>query len=143
VLGPHRVVLAGFVPVLFGGAGEGLFAPETAFSRLRVRAAFARAVVEARDAPGPELGAALGRLLYLLHLAVLLWWLLDRSPGQRATAGLVALLRRALPLAAQALRLPPVRSMVAAADRLVREALFDDTGPAQSVAPSTGREGEP
>src|SRR5690242_17763791 len=27
VLGPHRSLLAGFVPVLFGGADEGLFAP--------------------------------------------------------------------------------------------------------------------
>jgi AcrR family transcriptional regulator len=129
VLGPHRSVLAGFVPVLFGDADEGLFAPGTAFSRLRVQAVFERAVLEARDAPSPQLGASLGRLLYLLHLAVLLWWLLDRSPGQRATAGLVVLLRRALPLGALALRLPPVRSMVTTADRLVRDALFDDASP--------------
>src|SRR5262245_40120812 len=72
VLGPHRSVLARFVPVLFGGADEGLFAPGTAFSRVRVQAVFERAVQEARDAPSPELGSALGRLLYLLHLAVLL-----------------------------------------------------------------------
>jgi hypothetical protein len=126
VLAPHRTVLAGFVPVLFGGAEEGLFAPETAFSRRRVHGAFERAVLEARDAPRGELGPALGRLLYLLHLAVLLWWLLDRSPGQRATTGLVALLRRALPMGALTLRLPPVRAMVITADRLVRDALFDD-----------------
>jgi AcrR family transcriptional regulator len=126
VLDPHRSVLAGVVPVLVGGADQGLFAAETAFSRVRVQGVFERAVLEARDAPGTELGAAMGRLLYLLHLAVLLWWLLDRSPGQRATAGLVALLRRALPLGALALRLPPVRAIVAAADRLVRDALFDD-----------------
>ena len=135
VLGPHRSVLAGFVPVLFGGADEGLFAPATAFSRRRVQAVFEQAVLAARDAPGQPLGAALGRLLYLLHLAVLLWWLLDRSPGQRATAGLVALLRRALPLGALALRLPPVRALVTTADRLVRDALFDD--------PSTSEEGAP
>jgi AcrR family transcriptional regulator len=126
VLGPHRPVLAGFVPVLFGGADEGVFAVGTAFSRVRVQAVFERVVLEARDAPDPRLGTAVGRLLYLLHLAVLLWWLLDRSPDQRATAGLVGLLRRALPLGAVALRLPPVRSMVGTADRLVRDALFDD-----------------
>jgi AcrR family transcriptional regulator len=126
VLGPHRSVLAGFVPVLFGGADEGLFAPGTAFSRRRVQAVFEQAVAGATDAPRPALAAPLGRLLYLLHLAVLLWWLLDRSPDQRATGGLVALLRRALPVGAVALRLPPVRSLVVAADRLVRDALFDD-----------------
>src|SRR5438874_4019029 len=69
VLGPHRSVLAGFVPVLFGGADEGLFAAETAFSRVRVQTVFERAVLEARDAPGRGLGVAMGRLLYLLHLA--------------------------------------------------------------------------
>ena len=37
-----------------------------------------------------DLAAALGRLLYLVHLAVLLWWLLDKSPRQRATTGLAA-----------------------------------------------------
>src|SRR4051794_38498978 len=76
VLGPHRSVLAGFVPVLFGGADEGLFAPATAFSRRRVQGVFERAVLAARDAPSPPLAAAMGRLLYLLQLAVLLWWLL-------------------------------------------------------------------
>jgi AcrR family transcriptional regulator len=125
VLGPHRATLAGFLPVLFSGGDDGLFAPGTAFSRARVQAVFGLAVAEARDAPRGELAPALGRLLYLLHLAVLLWWLLDRSPGQRATGRLVALLGRALPLAALALRLPPVRSLVRAADGLVREALFD------------------
>jgi AcrR family transcriptional regulator len=137
VLGPHRAVLAGFVPVLFGGADEGLFAAGTAFSRLRVQAVFVRVVLEARDAPNAELAAALGRLLYLLHLAVLLWWLLDRSPGQRATTGLVALLRRALPLGALALRLPPVRSLAATADRLVRDALLDDAGQGAAAAEPT------
>ena len=34
--------------------------------------------------PKPPLATAIGRLLYLVHLAVLLWWLLDRSPKQRA-----------------------------------------------------------
>ena len=47
---------------------------------------------EAADAPKRPLAEALGRLLYLVHLAVLLWWLLDKSPRQRATTGLVALL---------------------------------------------------
>jgi AcrR family transcriptional regulator len=98
VLGPHRGTIAALVPILVGDADEGLFAPRTAFSRMRVQAAFITAVVGATDAPRGELGPALGRLLYLVHLAVLLWWLLDKSPGQKATI---------------------------AADRLVAEALFD------------------
>jgi AcrR family transcriptional regulator len=130
VLGPQRSTLAALVPVLVGDADEGLFAPRTAFSRLRVQAVFVQAVVGATDAPRGELGPVLGRLLYLLHLAVLLWWLLDRSPGQRATAALLGLLERALRLAAPALRVPGVPGLLTSADALVREALFGETRPA-------------
>ena len=63
-------------------------------------------------------------MLYLVHLAVLLWWLLDRSARQRATGTLVSLARQMLPSAALTLRLPPVRRFVVAVDELIREALF-------------------
>ena len=126
VLRPHRRTLSALVAVLVGDPEEGLFAPRTRFSRARVQAVFHEAVAGANDAPRGELAGALGRLLYLVHLAVLLWWLLDKSPGQRATTGLVALLRRAVPSAALALRLSPVRSIVRGGDALFREALFDD-----------------
>jgi hypothetical protein len=126
VLGPHRVSLQALVPVIVGGGGEGegIFAPATAFSRVRVSTAFQRAVAGATDAPERALGEALGRLLYLLHLAVILWWLLDRSTGQSATAALTKLLRRLSPPAALALRVPAVRGFVRAADALVVEAFL-------------------
>src|SRR6185369_129349 len=92
--------------------------------RQRVQRAFEDAVVGSTDAPKPPLAEALGRLLYLVHLAVLLWWLLDKSPKQRATAALVPLTRQLLPAAALALRVPTVRKFVIAVDELVREALF-------------------
>lgn len=126
VLRPHRGTLAALVPVLVGDENEGLFAPATAFSRLRVQAVFVEAAVDAGDAPRGALAPALGRLLYLLHLAVLLWWLLDRSPDQRATRALLALLRRALRLAAPALHFPGVPGLVTTLDALVREALFGE-----------------
>ena len=92
--------------------------------------------------PGPVTGAlvtppaaesiapAVGRLLYLVHLAVLLWWLLDKSVKQRATTALVALIQQILPSIALTLRLPPVRRFVLSADELVREGLFTDPAPA-------------
>jgi len=79
VLSPHRSTLAALVPVLIGDANEGLFTPATAFSRQRVHKVFHDAVVGATDAPRPEVAAALGRLLYLVHLAIILWWLLARQ----------------------------------------------------------------
>jgi AcrR family transcriptional regulator len=124
VLEPHQVALRALTPVLVGDPEEGIFSASTAFSRLRVQRVFEEAVTEATDAPRQPLAAALGRLLYLVHLAVLLWWLLDKSSDQRATAALVALTKQLLPSAALTLRVPPVRRFVIAVDELVREALF-------------------
>ena len=126
VLGPHRVTLRALAPIMVGDVEEGLFARRTAFSRLRVQAVFEAAVVNATDAPARSLSMAVARLLYLLHLAVILWWLLDKSPSQRATQALVSLLRQVLPAAALTFRLPLVRGFVNSADRLFQEALLDE-----------------
>jgi len=126
VLGPHRVTLRGLIPVLVGDPEEGLFGEHAAFSRLRVQGVFERAVSEASDAPPRPLAGAIGRLLYLVHLAVLMWWLLDKSARQRATGALVDLLAGILTPAALTLRLPLVRRFVVAVDALVREALFGE-----------------
>jgi len=124
VQGPARPVLRALLPVLLSVSDDGLFSERTAFSRLRVQGVFVESVVAARDAPPGDVAAALGRLLYLGHLGIVLWWLLDRSPGQRATRGLVALVGSILPPLAAALRLRRVRHWVLAADALLGEALL-------------------
>ena len=124
VLEPHQPALRALTPILVGNPAEGIFSATTAFSRLRVQKVFEDAVTGADDAPKQPLAAALGRLLYLIHLAVLLWWLLDKSPNQRATSSLVSLTRQLLPSASLALRVPPVRRFVLSVDELIREALF-------------------
>jgi AcrR family transcriptional regulator len=126
-LRPHRSTLAALVPLLVADPGEGLFAPATSFSRERVQAVFAAAVSGATDAPTKKLTEPIGRLLYLIHLGVLLWWLLDKSREQRATKSLVESLDRALPVARFILRLGPARTFILAADRAFREALLEDT----------------
>jgi AcrR family transcriptional regulator len=126
VLRPHRTTLSALIPVLVSNASDGLFSSTTAFSRERVQRTFQDAVVGATDAPKPELAAALGRLLYLVHLAILLWWLLDKSPGQRATRALVRLIAQALPAASLTLRLPKVGAFILAGDRLFQEALVGE-----------------
>jgi len=131
VLRPHRSTLAALVPVLIVDANEGLFTPATAFSRQRVHKVLHDAVVGATDAPRPEVAAALGRLLYLVHLAIILW-LLDKSPQQWATTSLMTLATRALPACALTLRLPRACAFVVAGDKLFREALFDDAEPHRS-----------
>ena len=124
VLQPHRITLRALIPVLIGDPDDGVFAESTAFSRVRVQQVFENAVGGATDAPTASSAAALGRLLYLVHLAVLLWWLLDKTPRQRATDALVGLTRQLLPSAALTLRLPPIRRFVTSIDELIRTALF-------------------
>jgi len=126
VLAPHRTALKGLIPVLVGDPDEGVFSATMAFSRERVQGVFEHAVSEATDSPGAPLAAALGRLLYLVHLAVLLWWLLDRSAHQRATSALVGLARQILPSAALTLRLSPVRRLLLSGDALFREAMLGE-----------------
>jgi AcrR family transcriptional regulator len=124
VLEPHRVVLRALIPVLVCDPDDGVFAEQTSFARARVQSVFEKAVLEATDAPKQPLAQALGRMLYLVHLAVLLWWLLDRSTRQRATSMLIATTEQLLPSAALTLRVPPVRRFVLSIDELIREALL-------------------
>lgn len=124
VLKPHRGTLVALVPVLVGGHDEGLFAPATAFSRERVQSAFVAAAAGATDAPRGADAGALGRALDLVHLSVLLFWLLDRTPGQRATVGVVSVIRRVLPSFAVAFRSRVVRGFVRDGEALARQAFY-------------------
>jgi len=124
-LRPHRNTLSALVPVLLGDVNEGLFAPATAFSRERVLKVFHEAVSLATDAPPAQAAGPLSHLLYLAHLAIILWWLLDKSPRQKVTDALMALLKQLLPAAALTLRLRRARAFIAAGDTLFREALLD------------------
>ena len=58
---------------MVGDPEEGVFTKSAAFSRVRVQRVFEEAVVGSMDAPTRTLAEAIGRLLYLVHLAVLLW----------------------------------------------------------------------
>jgi AcrR family transcriptional regulator len=124
VLQPHRTTLRALIPILVGDPDDGVFAASTVFSRVRVQQVFEDAITRSADAPRPPLADALGRLLYLVHLAVLLWWLLDKTPKQRATQALLGLTEQLLPSAALALRLAPVQRFVLEMDELIREGLF-------------------
>lgn len=128
VLGPQRKALEALIPVVVSNGEEGLFAPGTAYSRGRVQPVFLQAVLQASDAPKPVDAWALGRLLYLSHLGIILLWLLDKSPRQRATGAFITLLESALPLAAVALKLKSVRTVMRNADAIFRDVLFGEPG---------------
>ena len=119
VLGPHRTLLQSLMGVLVSSGEGGLFSNATREARLRVMGAFERAVSVAPDAPGTGLQMPFARLCYLGHLAVILFWLLDRSPDQGATQRLVAGIGRNLGRTRWLLRLPGAARVLGALDDVV------------------------
>lgn len=89
----------------------------TADVRQRVSAMFLAVVRGASDAPREPVARDLATALYGAHLALILFWLYDRTPNQRATDELIALVCDALGIVRRLLRLPPLARMLA---RLVR-----------------------
>jgi hypothetical protein len=90
------------------------FSEATGHIRDRDQTYFARAIAESREVRVPEeLAAHLPRLLWLYQMGLILYWIYDRSPGQRQTRMLgeksLALLVGLLKLARFAL-LKPLRA---------------------------------
>ncbi|MEZ4322692.1 MAG: hypothetical protein R3F61_34815 [Myxococcota bacterium] len=121
-LEPHRDTLAAVLPVLLADREAGLLSHAAIGPRDRVRERFVAAVA-ASDHP-PSDAEALGRLLYLLQLGVLMWWVLDRSEGQHATHELVDLLGEWGGTMSMALWLPGAAGVIRKLDDIATRALF-------------------
>jgi AcrR family transcriptional regulator len=118
LLTPHRAALA----ALFGAALDrdsalAVLGGATAGVRATVERAFVLAVAGATDAPGGARNLMLARVLYGLHLILVLAWLQDRSPDARATRDLLLLVRDAVALAVPLLDTTPA---VETLERLAR-----------------------
>ena len=109
VLGPHRQALIALVPSLVSAGEQGILSEQTAWSREIVEGAFVDAVARSEDVSDLEFAQTLGRVLYFAHLAVILFWLLDKSSGQRATGRLLEGLSNASSLISLGLVVPTVR----------------------------------
>jgi AcrR family transcriptional regulator len=111
VLKPHRDVLA---TLMGSSATQRSLSPPMARTAPAVEAVFFRAIAESK--PPPRDARAVGEILYLAHLGVLLFWILDRSVDQRATSALRDWVGNTLPMLALALRIPgamrPIRSLL-------------------------------
>ena len=103
---------------LFGAAltphsGVAVLGPRTADVRERVGRVFELVVSGATDAPRARHARDLARVLYVAHLGLLLFWLHDHTPDERATEDLLAFARDTLGLARPLLALPPVSRALA------------------------------
>lgn len=111
VLGPHRSTLRMITGFLLNDTKE-LYPPENPHSQLHVQSVFHEAVLYARSAPDEAQAAQLGRQLYVIHLAVVFFWLVDRSPDQQATMRLLDQMERWMPILAIAAATPVFRELV-------------------------------
>lgn len=94
---PHReAVSALFGATMHPGGQEGLYDAAAEHSRQQMHAAFLTLVREASDAPREGQVEPLATLLYNFHFLLILFWLYDRSPAQRATADLLDFVREML-----------------------------------------------
>jgi AcrR family transcriptional regulator len=85
------------------------FGEETREIRERDIAVFERAVSGSRQRIAPDLDATLPRLLWLYQMALILYWIYDRSPNQRNTAELVEKSLRVVVLLVRLSGLPLMR----------------------------------
>jgi AcrR family transcriptional regulator len=74
--------------------------------RLRMQSAFSRLVRESDDAPDAATADAIGKFLYIVHLALLYFRVNDRTPGGRATRELLTWAETALSYLPTIYRLP-------------------------------------
>lgn len=89
-LRPHRQTLRALLGVLLGVGEDSLFGTNTTTARQAVLSVFHRAIDQASTEVRAPQDTAL--LAYFLHMAVLLFWLLDKSPEQEASTTLQGLI---------------------------------------------------
>jgi pyoverdine/dityrosine biosynthesis protein Dit1 len=84
LVGPYRAAFAGlFAKMLDPRTNIGVLSKQTELVRLRARAAFAKVVNGAEDAP--KAATQLIQGLYAAHLALLLIWSQDQTPDSKST----------------------------------------------------------
>lgn len=155
VLRPHREALRGMISSLVVPPGHALFIPGDQPSHERVRSKFVN-VVTGSTAPPPN-AERLGRALYLAHLGLVLGFLLDRSPNQKATFEALDLFELWAPFAGPWLDFGAVAGMTDSVSRLLERAVLGTTseearhderskasekvrlGPRPTPSPSRGR----
>ena len=132
LVAPHREALAAILGRSLDPRDElGVLDERTEIVRCRVLAVFAEAVSGAVDRPSGGV-AAMARLLHGAHLAILLLWVRDRTPGARTTREAVDHVCRLLSAGAPLLRLASVRGLVGGLDRMLAPLLDPRPDPARN-----------
>lgn len=137
LMAPHRDTLA----ALFGTAlnprsKAGVFGDETADVRRQSRDIYIAVVAGATDVSRKTQIGSLATVLYGMHLAMVLFWLIDQSKDTQRTQAFIIFLRDMLALIRPFLRFPPISKALARLAAIIGPMLGDDDVKLQSVAQS-------
>ncbi|GHO63453.1 TetR family transcriptional regulator [Ktedonobacter sp. SOSP1-52] len=114
LMAPHRAALSALFGVTLNSrSNAGVFSEGTADIRRRGRKTYLEIILGAKDAPKKSQCEDLATVLYGMHLAMVLFWLIDESKQAGRTHLLLAFLRDLLKLMQPLLWLPPVRQTLA------------------------------
>ena len=105
--------------------------------REKMGGVFLEVVRGASDAPREKQARELGNALYALHLAILLYWFHDRTPGARATRELVGSAREALRYLRPALRLPQMSRVLSRLANALEDVSIGDPGSGDAGKPAS------
>jgi AcrR family transcriptional regulator len=106
---PHRAALSAlFGTALNSHSSAGVFSKSTADIRRNARRTYLMIIRGAKNAPKESQCEDLATVLYGIHLAMVLFWLIDESQQAGRTHLLLAFLRDMLKLLQPILRFPPV-----------------------------------
>lgn len=136
LLAPHRDVFSAlFGTTLNPRSKAGVFGESTADVRRRARLSYLRVIQGAKDAPREAQREDLATVLYGMHLALVLFWLIDQSRNATRTRLFLALLRDLLKLVQPVLWLPPVAQSLARLATIIGPLLGDERYQSADLTP--------
>jgi AcrR family transcriptional regulator len=126
-LAVHRNALTGLTTAgLAHGSSTQVLGEETRHVRVRMLAIFGAIVAGAADVPKSVKPESLARVLFGLHLQLVLFWLQDPTSGQSATIQLIGLIERLLGVLRFAIRLPWLRDALEQLSDILKPILEGD-----------------
>ena len=106
-IAPYRAAFGALFGVALDPSGEAsVLGERVAHIRARIWRVFHVVITEAADAPKPRQAAEMATLFYGGHLLLVLFWLQDRTPGQRSTEEMITLARQLVARLRPALMVP-------------------------------------
>ncbi len=123
VLEPHKETLKALIPILVGDTDNNVFSSKNNFSKQRVEGSFFIAINESKSKFKEEFSKDLASLVYMVHLGILLFWLLDKTKDNNATEKLILFTERLLKPFSLGLRIGPTKKAVTQISKIINDGL--------------------